>query len=337
MMTGRLSTAMSRRLEQTMEVLAHRSRRALTRLCFCLASKIIQKLTTASGSQKFDHSTITNLLITPMATDHGVAPKTIGSSAGYPMDPNRTGELLGCIEAFRLLEGLIDNNILILKELGQQDDLEVMFPDKNVLENPRSQWYQFNTNHIHDRLQWFDQVSLPTIKYILKQLTLVRERYWKHWHSYTASKLSDQMKYYIAEVRALGLALVASLQNTQSTGPYRIEMLDESKTYLQSMHAIMFRWAESCPGFGECNNRGFEIWLKPVWKVQSDGQDGKTWTDTDKLSYSMEIPSQKSSPTLVPDSSSDVEHQVAMEPETQLESSSDDWDVERHNWTKSSR
>ncbi|KAL6708275.1 hypothetical protein ACN47E_003199 [Coniothyrium glycines] len=221
-----------------------------------------------------------------MAVNHGVMPKTMGMLGGYPMDPNRVGELLGCIETFQSVRELVERRIAEFADLTDKD-VSAIFPDMAMLEDRTSQWYNFKTSRIIHRLSWFSTSLMSTVDSTLERLNLIMEDYLESWHRSTSTKLTELMKENIADTHGFGIALSTSLENTTSLGPYRLEMLDECKSHLQGLDEQMYKWQGFCPGFKTPEDE-----LYPL-KKKKKASAKKNWFEQDQPLYSLAFPSTK--------------------------------------------
>lgn len=61
----------------------------------------------------------------------------IGASVSPPLHPERVGELLGCLETLRRVQGVLNGYIEHLKAL-QEKNLSVIFSDTRILEDHAS-------------------------------------------------------------------------------------------------------------------------------------------------------------------------------------------------------
>lgn len=198
-------------------------------------------------------------------------------SAGFPLDPDRVGELTECIDTMQRVQKLIEGQIENLTRL-QQKDIQAIFTNANPLENRQSPWHGFTHRRIVTRLEWFRDSLLPILDQDRTKLVDFQKQFSEFWDIETRARVSDTGKLHIANMHKIWRAIETSLENTASEGPYRVEAMTECKFHLDRRRSELSRM----------NYRTGKAWCEPRWAHILV----KEWVEVTSLAWSLELSTQ---------------------------------------------
>lgn len=195
----------------------------------------------------------------------------IGASVSPPLHPERVGELLGCLETLRRVQGVVNGYIEHLKAL-QEKDLSAIFFDTKILEDHASKWYGFTHERINIRLKWFHDNLTPALDRDLTKMDQLLHAFSDFWDKAIGASISSRGKLHIKNVQAAWTAIEWSLENRDPNEPYRVEVLAECQSLLSGL-----------------DDRTSEMWRVPHWNQELCGILFQTGFPI----YSLEIPEKR--------------------------------------------
>lgn len=202
----------------------------------------------------------------------------IGASVSPPLHPERVGELLGCLETLRRVQGVVNGYIEHLKALHEKD-LSAIFSDANILEDHTSKWYGFTHERIDIRLKWFHDDLTPALDRDLTKMDQLLHAFSDFWDKAIGASISPRGKLLIKDVQAAWTAIEWSLENHDPNEPYRVEVLAECQSLLSGLHNVICKMG-SWPS---------ELWRVPGW----DQGLCETLFQSGFPVYSLEIPERR--------------------------------------------